>query len=88
MCRAANGASLVHGDPGYYVPTGHLVYVQPATGTLVAVPFDLTRLEVGAAAPVAVAEGILSAEGAHYSLSADGLLAYVPRGSTASTIGR
>ena len=31
---------LVHGGPGHYVPTGHLVYVQLATGTLVAVPFD------------------------------------------------
>ena len=69
---------LAQGDTGYYVPTGHLVYVQTATGTLVAVPFDLTRLQVGAAAPVAVAEGILSGgEGAHYTLSGNGLLAYV-----------
>ena len=69
---------LAQGDTGYYVPTGHLVYVQTATGTLVAVPFDLTRLQVGAAAPVTVAEGILSGgEGAHYTFSGNGLLAYV-----------
>jgi serine/threonine-protein kinase len=48
------------------------------TGTLVAVPFDLTRLEVRGAAPVAVAEGILvGGEGAHYMSSENGLLAYV-----------
>ena len=72
---------------GYYVPTGHLVYVQTATGTLVAVPFDLTRLQVGAAAPVTVAEGILvGGEGAHYTLSGNGLLAYVAgRGPTSKT---
>jgi serine/threonine-protein kinase len=69
--------TLVRGDTGAYVPTGHLVYVQTATGTLVAVPFDLTRLQVGATAPVAVAEGILGPEGAHYTSSDNGLLAYV-----------
>jgi eukaryotic-like serine/threonine-protein kinase len=62
------------------VPTGHLVYMQLATGTLVAVPFDLAHLQVGATPPVAVAEGILTKEGSHYSVSGNGLLAYVPRG--------
>ena len=69
---------LVQGESGYYVPTGHLVYVQTTTGTLVAVPFDLTHLQVGATAPVAAAEGILvGGEGAHYTWSGNGLLAYV-----------
>ena len=69
---------LAQGESGYYVPTGHLVYVQTTTGTLVAVPFDLTHLQVGATAPVAVAEGILvGGEGAHYTWSGNGLLAYV-----------
>jgi len=69
---------LAQGETGSYVPTGHLVYVQTATGTLVAVPFDLTSLQVQATAPVPVAEGILSGgEGAHYALSANGMLAYV-----------
>ena len=68
---------LAQGETGSYVPTGHLVYVQTATGTLVAVPFDLARLQVGATAPVAVADGILVGEGAHYASSGNGLLAYV-----------
>jgi serine/threonine-protein kinase len=69
---------LAQGESGYYIPTGHLVYVQITTGTLVAVPFDLTRLQVGATAPVAAAEGILvGGEGAHYTWSGNGLLAYV-----------
>lgn len=72
---------LVHGGPGHYVPTGHLVYVQLATGTLAAVPFDVERLQVGAATPVALAEGILTEEGSHYSVSNTGVLAYVVGGS-------
>ena len=41
--RVSNGERrmLAQGGTGYYVPTGHLVYVQVATGTLVAMPFDL-----------------------------------------------
>lgn len=66
------------GESGAYIPTGHLVYVRSVTGTLVAVPFDLTRLRIGPAAPVTVAEGILvGGEGAHYTWSDNGLLAYV-----------
>jgi serine/threonine-protein kinase len=78
--RVSNGERhmLAQGETGYYVPTGHLVYAQTATGTLVAVPFDLTRLQVRAAAPVPVAQGVLSGgEGAHYGLSGNGMLAYV-----------
>ena len=33
------------GTYGRYIPTGHIVYAQ-ATGTLLAVPFDLARREV------------------------------------------
>ena len=69
---------LVHGDTGYYVPTGHLVYAQPATGTLMAQEFDLEHLQLGAGSPVAIAEGVLiGGEGAHYAFSRNGLLAYV-----------
>jgi serine/threonine protein kinase len=60
-----------------YAPTGHLVYAQG--GTLMAVPFDLDRLEVtGAAVPIV--EGIARSAGtrsAHYSLSRTGTLAYL-----------
>ena len=82
--RLSNGERrvLAQGATGHYVPTGHLVYVEAATGTLVALPFDLTGLQVGTAAPVAVAEGILmTGEGADYSLSSSGLLTYVTGGS-------
>ena len=69
--------TLGQGESPYYVPTGHLVYIQTATGSLVARPFDISRLEVKAAA-VVVADGILSGgEGAHYALSGNGMLAYV-----------
>jgi hypothetical protein len=78
VCDALERHTLAQGGTGYYVPTGHLVYVQVATGTLMAMPFDLQRLQVGAATPVAVAQGILAeGEGAHYSVSSNGLLAYV-----------
>jgi eukaryotic-like serine/threonine-protein kinase len=61
----------------HYAPSGQLVYAQG--GNLIAVPFDLRRLEVtGGAVPVV--EGVLQSttSGAtQYSLSATGSLAYV-----------
>jgi eukaryotic-like serine/threonine-protein kinase len=61
----------------YYAPTGHLLYAQG--GTLMAVPFDLGRLEVAGAA-VPVVEGVMQSgpSGAQYSISDNGSLAYVP----------
>jgi Tol biopolymer transport system component/predicted Ser/Thr protein kinase len=62
-----------------YAPSGHLVYAQG--GNLMAVPFDPRRMKItGAAVPVV--EGVESrASGAtQYSISATGLLAYVPGG--------
>src|SRR2546422_3172491 len=59
-----------------YAPTGHLLYAQG--GTLMAVPFDLGRLEVTRAA-VPVVEGVMqTSNAAQYSISDDGSLAYVP----------
>jgi serine/threonine-protein kinase len=78
--RVSNGERrmLAQGGTGYYVPTGHLVYVEIATGTLVAVAFDLVRLQVGTAPPVAVAQRVLATgEGAQYTFSDHGWLAYV-----------
>lgn len=78
--RVADGTRvmLARGDGGTYLPTGHLAYVQAATGTLVGVPFDATNLEVAPTPPVALATGILpGGEGAHYAVSDTGLLAYV-----------
>jgi serine/threonine protein kinase/Tol biopolymer transport system component len=67
-----------------YVPSGHIVYAR--AGGLLAVPFDLQRLEV-TGAPVSILEGVgmdPSFGSAYFSSSADGLLAYVPGGLTGS----
>ena len=63
----------------HYVSTGHLIYDQ--TGTLMAVPFDLDRLEISAS-PVPVIQGMRSPGGRHvgaqFAVSRTGTLAYVP----------
>ena len=66
------------GRDARYVPTGHLVYV--LEGTLLAVPFDLEKLEV-TGGPITMAEGVMTALGrsgaAHFSVSDTGALVYV-----------
>jgi serine/threonine-protein kinase len=67
-----------------YAPSGHLVYMQ--AGVLMAVPFDLERLEVTGTA-VTVVEGVLQSTpswAAQYSFSATGSLVYVPGGLQAA----
>ncbi len=68
------------GHTGRFLPSGHLVYYR--AGALLAVPFDLARLEVrGDAPPVTVADGVLQntgTTGAAYAVSAAGVLAYIP----------
>jgi serine/threonine-protein kinase len=68
-------------DPGFhgrYVSTGHIVYAWE--GELLAVPFDIERLEV-TGLPVRVLDDVLM-EGdpmaAHFSISNNGSLVYVP----------
>ena len=68
------------GTDARYVPTGHLVYAQQ--GSLLAVPFDLERLEV-TGNTVPVAEGVTQSGSdftgaAHFSFSQLGSLVYVP----------
>ncbi len=62
-----------------YAPTGHIVFGRASA--LLAVPFDLERLE-RTGDPVTVVEGILTEPGgaAHFTFSGDGSLAYVPGG--------
>ena len=64
-----------------YLPSGHLVYVHERT--LMAVPFDLTRLEVtGPAAPIL--EGLAATPGngaAQFSFSQTGTFVYVTTAS-------
>ena len=73
-------------DPRY-VATGHVVFAR--RGTLMAVPFDITRFEV-TDAPVVVVEDVMQAAGSghsvldlgagQFSVSRSGALAYVPGG--------
>ena len=66
------------GTNARYAPTGHLLYGQ--RGALVAVPFDLERLEI-VGEPAPVLEGMQQYPGygaAQFSISQDGTLAYVP----------
>ncbi|TDI16429.1 MAG: serine/threonine-protein kinase, partial [Acidobacteria bacterium] len=67
------------GTNARYSPTGHIVFAR--AGALLAVPFDLERLE-RTGNPVIVIEGILMEPGgaAHFSFSDDGFLSYVPGG--------
>ncbi len=71
-------------DPGLhgrYVSTGHIVYGWE--GELLAVPFDLDRLEV-TGLPVRVLDDVLMegspTKAAHFSVSDNGSLVYVPGG--------
>jgi len=65
-----------------YVPSGHLVYAR--SGGLMAVPFDLKRLEVSGP-PVSILEGVSTSPlsgAAQFSISGDGSFIYVPGGSS------
>ncbi|MDA2937576.1 protein kinase, partial [Acidobacteria bacterium AH-259-A15] len=68
------------GRDARYLPTGHLLYARE--GTLLALPFDVARLEV-TGGPVPLIEGIRQANPdvtgvAHFSFSGLGSLVYVP----------
>ncbi len=67
------------GTNARYSPTGHIVFSRASA--LLAVPFDLERLE-RTGDPVTVIEGILMDPGgaAHFTFSDEGSLAYVPGG--------
>ncbi len=70
---------LQQGAGADYAPTGHLVYAQPNTETLMAVSFDLQRLEL-TGDPVPILEGLSQYGDAatDYALSQSGALIYVP----------
>ena len=64
------------GSAARYVPTGHIVYA--VGGTLLAVSFDLNRLQVSGP-PVSVVEGVMRSDfigTAYFSFSGTGTLAY------------
>ena len=64
---------LEGGRDAHYAPTGHLVYELYGTGTLMAAPFDLGRLEI-AGASVPILQGVRQAPNGwvDYSFSSDG----------------
>jgi eukaryotic-like serine/threonine-protein kinase len=76
--------NLIEGTSPRYASSGHLVYAQG--GNLMAVPFDVRRLEVtGVAVPVV--EGVFQSQvsgAAEYDLSATGSLVYVSGGTHAA----
>ena len=70
------------GSDGRVLPTGHIVYA--LGGTLLAVPFDIRRLEVRGG-PVPILDGVrrgntpeINPGVAHFSVSTTGALIYVP----------
>ena len=66
------------GADARYVPTGHLVYA--LDGTLLAVPFDVARLAVtGDAVPLVEDVAQAQTVTAHFAISSQGALVYVPR---------
>jgi eukaryotic-like serine/threonine-protein kinase len=68
---------VARGADAHYVPTGHLVYA--LDGTLLAVPFDVTRLaKTGDAVPL-VEDVAQQGATAHFAISDQGALVYVPR---------
>ncbi len=74
------------GRAPHYTPTGHLVYESEVTGTLMAAPFDLERVEV-TGDPVPILEGVRQTDccAVDYALSLDGTLVYVPAGGSLRT---
>jgi serine/threonine-protein kinase len=70
---------LEGGSYARYVPSGHIVYAR--SGALMAVAFDVARLQV-TGPPAPVQEGVLTTAatsgGAEYDVAESGLLAYVP----------
>jgi eukaryotic-like serine/threonine-protein kinase len=77
-------ASFLPIKPGS--PIGHILYYDPLTGSLMAVPFDATSLAL-AGAPVPLLEGVRSITGPYgaFAVSESGTLAYMPGGAFEGT---
>jgi len=70
------------GTDAHYIASGHLVFMR--AGVLMAVPFDVDRLEIKGA-PVPVVEKVLENPrigAGQYAMSKNGLLVYIPGGVT------
>ena len=71
------------GADARYMPTGHLVYA--LGGTLLVVPFDVARLAVTGAAVPLVEDVAQQGPTAHFAISSQGALVYVPRDAMAGS---
>ncbi len=71
---------VLAGNAAHYLPTGHLVYV--SANTLMAVPFDLKRLEVSGT-PAVVLDQV---DWRHCEISSTGTIVYSPLLSNAANI--
>ena len=73
------------GSQAQYTSSGHLVYA--AAGTLLAVAFDVGRLEVvGTSKPVVSQVATLASGTAEFDIARNGTLVYVPAGSGISPL--
>ena len=74
---------LEGGKQAHYASSGHLIYEQSGTRTLMAAPFEVRRLEV-IGKPVPVLQGVrgTGAGGVDYAVSSDGTLVYIPAGES------
>ena len=73
------------GTSAHYSSTGHLIYA--STGRLFAAPFDMEQLEVTGPSVLVLDDVMIDQDGgAHFSLSSDGTLVYVP--GTADAVDR
>ena len=78
MLSTGERRTLLRGaSTGRYVASGHLLYSRE--DAVMVVPFDLATLQL-TGQPLALGERVLDDEGAHYSVSESGTLAYVPTG--------
>jgi serine/threonine-protein kinase len=71
---------LLAGNAPHYLPTGHLVY--ESANTLMAVPFDLKRLQIIGTSVVVLDQ----VDSRHYEISSTGTIIYSPLLSTAEHI--
>jgi serine/threonine-protein kinase len=64
---------------GLYASSGHVVYFRQGPDTLLAAPFDLSRLQITGGPPVTLVEHVRdTSESGEYAVSASGVLAYIP----------
>ena len=80
LLRTGERRVLLQGaSTGRYVSSGHIIYAR--ADALFVVPFDLAQLQV-AGSGVPLTDRAYDDEGAHFDVSASGMLAYVPAAPT------